>query len=354
MSTEHENDNAGKPRRRPRYKGTHPKAFKEKYKEQNPDQYADHTAKVIARGHTPAGTHRPICVQEILDVLQPQPGQTGLDCTLGYGGHTTELLKRITPGGHLFATDVDPLELPRTTERLRAAGFGEDVLTTLPFNFEQIDEVFQLSGPLQFVLADLGISSMQIDNPDRGFSFRVDGPLDLRLNPWRGKPASALLKTISREALEEILLDNADEPHFEVIAHAITHRRQKGEQITTTQQLRQIIAEALHFLPAVHKDTDIKKACQRTFQALRIEINNEFGVLDNFLEKLPGVLRPGGRVAILTFHSGEDRRVKKSFQRFFREGVYSEISTEPVRPSAAECASNPRAKPAKLRWAVLG
>ncbi|MCU0434328.1 MAG: 16S rRNA (cytosine(1402)-N(4))-methyltransferase RsmH [Bacteroidia bacterium] len=354
MSTHDENDNSGKPRRRPRYKGTHPKAFKEKYKEQHPDKYTDHTAKVIARGHTPAGTHRPICVDEIMAFLQPQPGQTGLDCTLGYGGHTTELLKRITPGGHLFATDVDPLELPKTTARLRAAGFGEDVLTTLPFNFEQIDEVVAISGPLQFVLADLGISSMQIDNPDRGFSFRVDGPLDLRLNPWRGKPASALLKTISREELEEILLENADEPHHAVIAHALTHRRHKTEPITTTQQLRKLIAEALHFLPPAHQETDIKKACQRVFQALRIEVNNEFGVLDNFLEKLPGALQPGGRVAILTFHSGEDRRVKKSFQRFFREGVYAEIAAEPVRPSAAECAGNPRAKPAKLRWAVLG
>jgi 16S rRNA (cytosine1402-N4)-methyltransferase len=140
----------------------------------------------------------------------------------------------------------------------------------------------------------------------------------------------------------------------ELIARAIVNRRSKGQFITTTRQLQQAISDALHFLPPEHKDGDIKKACQRCFQALRIEVNHEFEVLDAFLEKLPGVLAPGGRVAILNFHSGEDRRVKKSFQRFFREGVYSAIATEPVRPSVEECVRNPRAKSAKLRWAVLG
>ena len=347
-------DNNEKPRRRQRYKGTHPKAFKEKYKEQQPEKYAADVAKVIERGQTPAGMHRSICVDEIMQFLDVQPGQIGLDATLGYGGHSLELLKRLTPGGHLFATDVDPLELPRTQERLHKAGFGPEVFTARQLNFSEIDTIVLESGPLNFVLADLGVSSMQIDNPDRGFSFKVEGPLDLRLNPWSGKPASSLLKNITAERLEEIFTDNADEPHAELIARAIVNRRSKGQFITTTRQLQQAIADALHFLPPEHKDGDIKKACQRCFQALRIEVNHEFEVLDAFLEKLPGALQPGGRIAILTFHSGEDRRVKKSFQRFFREGVYSAIATEPVRPSAEECVRNSRAKSAKLRWAILG
>lgn len=348
--TDHTNN---KPPRRKRYTGTHPKGFTEKYKEQQPEKYAADVAKVMQRGQTPAGMHRPICVAEIMDFLNVQPGQTGLDATLGYGGHSAELLKRLTPGGRLFATDVDALELPRTVARLAAMGFGPEVLTALHLNFSEIDLVALEAGPLNFVLADLGVSSMQIDNPERGFSFKTDGPLDLRLNPASGKPASALLKTISQERLEALLLENADEPQFELIAKAIVARRTKGQPITTTLHLRQAITDALHFLPAEHKD-EIKKACQRCFQALRIEVNDEFGVLDEFLAKLPDALAPGGRVAILTFHSGEDRRVKKAFQALVRAGIFAEAAAEPIRPSVEECARNPRAKSAKLRWAVMG
>jgi 16S rRNA (cytosine1402-N4)-methyltransferase len=208
------------------------------------------------------------------------------------------------------------------------------------------------SGPLNFVLADLGVSSMQIDNPDRGFSFKVEGPLDLRLNPKSGRPASALLKTISRHELEDLLVENADEPYAEDIAQAIAFNLAKGKAIETTTQLKEIIESTLEFLPQETRKDEIKKSCQRCFQALRIAVNNEFGVLDKFLEKLPDALAPGGRVAILSFHSGEDRRVKKSFQRLFREGIYSEVAPDPIRPSVEECHANPRAKSAKLRWAV--
>lgn len=346
-----ENQDPKRPRR-VRYKGTHPKTFKEKYKEHNPEKYAEDVEKILQKGNTPAGTHRSICVSEILDFFQLKPGQTGLDATLGYGGHSLEILKCITPGGHLYATDVDPFELPKTTERLLALGYGPEVFTPRKMNFSQIDQIVTESGPLDFVLADLGVSSMQIDNPDRGFSLKVDGPLDLRLNPKNGKPASVILKKFSQPELQQIMIDNADEPYAEKISKAIVAVFSKGETIETTGKLKEIIGEALQFLPQDQRKETIKKSCQRCFQALRIEVNNEFSVLDKFLDKLPDALAPGGKVAILSFHSGEDRRVKKSFQELLRVGIYSEIVADPIRPSAEEIFSNPRARSTKMRWAI--
>ena len=340
-----------KHQRRPRYKGTHPKNFKEKYKELNPEKYADDIAKIIQKGNTPAGMHISICVKEILEFLQIQPGQTGLDATLGYGGHTLEMLKCLDSKGRLYALDVDPIELPRTKDRLERLGYGPEILEIKQMNFSQIDQVTSKTEPFNFVLADLGVSSMQIDNPERGFTFKAEGPLDLRLNPQMGISAADLLKEMTLFEIEDMLIENADEPHAAVIARAILSTIKKGMDITTTTQLRNIIKEALKYVPKI-KDSDIKKSCQRTFQALRINVNKEFDVLDEFLEKLPDVLATGGRVAILTFHSGEDRRVKKSFQHFFREGVYSDIAREPIRPSEEECRANSRASCAKLRWAI--
>jgi 16S rRNA (cytosine1402-N4)-methyltransferase len=338
--------------RRVRYKGTHPKLFKEKYKEQQPNRYAEEVAKVIGRGQTPAGMHRPICVAEILDFLKILPGQVGMDATLGYGGHSLEMLKCLRPGGRLYAIDVDPIELPRTQERLRALGYGEDILLIRRMNFAGIDHIVSESGPLDFVLADLGVSSMQLDNPERGFSFKVEGPLDLRLNPSKGKSAASLLRTVSLEKLEALLVENSDEPFSRPIAKAVIAGISGGAVIETTAQLQKIIAGALEFRPLPKRKEDIKKSCQRCFQALRIAVNDEFQVLDQFLEKLPYALAPGGRAAILSFHSGEDRRVKKSFQHLYRTGIYSEIASDPIRPSAEECFSNPRARSAKLRWAI--
>ena len=340
-----------KHQRRPRYKGTHPKNFKEKYKELNPDQYADDIAKIIQKGNTPAGMHISICVKEILEFLQITPGQTGLDATLGYGGHTLEMLKCLDSKGRLYALDVDPIELPRTKDRLERLGYGSEILEIKQMNFSQIDEVTSKSEPFNFVLADLGVSSMQIDNPERGFTFKAEGPLDLRLNPNIGISAADLLKEMTLFEIEDMLIENADEPNAAVIARAILSSINKGIDILTTTQLKNIIKDSLKYVPKI-KEEDIKKSCQRTFQALRINVNHEFEVLDEFLEKLPNVLATGGRVAILTFHSGEDRRVKKSFQRFFHEGLYSEIATEPIRPSSEECNVNSRARSAKLRWAI--
>lgn len=347
-----ENPEQPKHVRRKRYKGTHPKAFHEKYKELNPDKYTTDIAKIQEQGKTPAGMHRSICVDEIMEFLNISPGQTGMDATLGYGGHSLEMLKRLQPGGRLFATDVDSIELPKTEQRLRNLGYPADTLIIRKMNFSEIDAIVAESGLLNFVLADLGVSSMQIDNPDRGFSFKVEGPLDLRLNPHNGQPASELLNTISQNKLEEILVLNSDEPYAHEIAETIIDKVLAGEKIETTTHLRNIITETLGFIPKAQRKDEVKKSCQRVFQALRIEVNNEFDVLDKFLEKLPDALASEGRVAILSFHSGEDRRVKKSFQRLFREGIYREVAPDPIRPSAQECNSNPRARSAKLRWAI--
>ena len=338
--------------RRIRYKGTHPKSFKEKYKELQPEHYSEDIAKVINQGRTPAGTHRSICVNEIMEFLKIVPGQIGLDATLGYGGHSLEMIKCLLPGGRLYAIDVDPFELPRTRDRLASLGYGPEVVVIKKMNFSGIDQISSEAGPLNFVLADLGVSSMQIDNPERGFSFKIEGPLDLRLNPEGGTSAATLLKTISRNKLEELFIENADEPYYEPIAKAIISGIAKGMIIATTTQLQEIIKGALKFLPQNNRKDEIKKSCQRCFQALRIEVNDEFGVLNKFLEKLPYALAAGGRVAILSFHSGEDRRVKKSFQGLFREGIYSEVAPDPIRASVQECNSNPRARSAKLRWAI--
>jgi 16S rRNA (cytosine1402-N4)-methyltransferase len=346
------NEQAPRQPRRVRYKGTHPRAYGEKYKELRPEQYGAEVEKIKQQGRTPAGMHRSICVAEIIEALQIMPGQKGLDATLGYGGHSLEILKRLLPGGCLYAVDVDPIELPRTRQRLEALGFGPEVLVIRKMNFSEIDQLAAQAGPFDFVVADLGVSSMQIDNPERGFSFKVEGPLDLRLNPKSGKPAAGLLKTLSQTRLQEIFLENSDEPYHEPIARAIRAAIEKGRTITTTTALADTIKEALSFIPATQQKEEIKKACQRCFQALRIEVNNEFGVLEKFLEKLPFVLAPGGRVAILTFHSGEDRRVKKAFQHYLNLGVYQQVAPGPVRPSADECNQNPRARSAKLRWAI--
>lgn len=346
-----DNEESKRPRRI-RYKGTHPKSFKEKYKELQPERYAKDVEKIIQKGYTPAGMHRSICVNEIMEVLCVAPGQVGLDATLGYGGHSTALLKAILPGGRLYAIDVDPFELPKTRERLAALGYGPEVIDIKKMNFAEIDQLVNETGPLHFVLADLGVSSMQIDNPERGFSLKMDGPLDLRLNPESGKSAATLLQTISMNRMEELLIENADEPFAAQIAGAVISEVKKGMVIETTLQLKEIIRDALQFLPYSERQEAVKKSSQRCFQALRIEVNNEFGVLDKFLQNLPDALVSGGRVAILTFHSGEDRRVKKAFQLFYREGIYSDIAREPIRPSPVEVSSNPRARSAKLRWAV--
>ena len=339
-------------KRRVHYSGKYPKKFEEKYKELNPEKYKDTIEHVISKGNTPAGMHISIMVKEIIDFLDIKPGQTGFDATLGYGGHTRAMLEKLEGQGHMFATDVDPIESEKTKKRLAEAGFGEDILTIKLQNFCTIDEIANEVGGFDFILADLGVSSMQIDNPERGFSFKVDGPLDLRLNPNAGISAAERLDNISREELSGMLYENSDEPYCEELAKAITDEIRKGNRIDTTTKLHHIIEQTLDFLPEKDKKDIIKKTCQRTFQALRIDVNHEFEVLYEFMEKLPGALKPGGRAAILTFHSGEDKLVKKALKAGYKAGIYSDYSKDVIRPSAQECAQNGRARSTKMRWAV--
>ena len=342
-----------KHKRRERYSGTHPRSYKEKYKEHNPEKYADTVERVIQRGGTPAGMHISIMVQEILDFLQIRPGQTGLDATLGYGGHTSAMLAKLEGQGHLYALDVDPIESEKTKKRLADKGFGPEILTVRLQNFADVDQVCRDTGvKFDFILADLGVSSMQIDNPERGFTYKVEGPLDLRMNPLKGVTAAQRLKEVDYDEFVGMLIENSDEPYAEEIARVVMGRLSRAEPVETTTQLKNAIEEALSFLPKKEQKDAVKKSCARTFQALRIDVNSEFEVLYTFLEKLPDVLAPGGRVAILTFHSGEDRLVKKSFKQFAREGLYSEIAADVIRPTAGECVRNSRARSTKMRWAV--
>jgi 16S rRNA (cytosine1402-N4)-methyltransferase len=361
--------------RRPRYSGKHPRRFEEKYKERDPQRYADTVAKVLASGKTPAGTHRPIMVAEILETLAPKPGELAVDCTLGYGGHAREILARLQPGGRLLGLDADPVELPKTEARLRAAGFGPGVFTAIRSNFAGLPQALasdlgarlwsqtqpqriedderaaadashtaalQSEEGADCILADLGVSSMQLDDPSRGFSVKFDGPLDMRMNPQRGFPASALLEKTPPAALARLLQENADEPQAGKLADALA-----GRSFATTRKLADAIRAAMTRLNK--DDTDL--TVRRVFQALRIAVNDEFSALDMLLRHLPACLNPGGRVAILTFHSGEDRRVKKAFEAGFRDGHYADISRDIIRPTPEERRDNPRSSPAKLRWA---
>jgi 16S rRNA (cytosine1402-N4)-methyltransferase len=331
-------------KRRPRYSGKNPRRFEDKYKEHNPGRYAETVEKVLASGKTPAGTHRPIMVAEVLELLAPKPGDVAVDCTLGYGGHTQEILSRIVPGGKLLGLDADPIELPKTEARLRALGFGPEIFSAHRSNFAGLPQVLaanEIAGA-DLILADLGVSSMQIDDPARGFSVKFDGPLDMRMNPQRGQPASAFLAKISPNALAALLVEYADEPHAATLAAALA-----GKTFATTKSLANAIRAVL---PRLNKE-DCDLSIRRVFQALRIAVNDEFSALDTFLRNLPACLNPGGRAAILTFHSGEDRRVKKSLEAGFRDGIYSDIAREVLRPSPAERNANPRSSPAKLRWA---
>lgn len=339
-------------RRRAHYAGKYPKKFEEKYKELQPEKYADTVAHVIEKGNTPAGMHISIMVDEVLSALTIKPGERGLDATLGYGGHTKAMLQKLAGEGHLTALDIDPIESAKTEKRLRDQGFSEEILSVKLINFAEIDKVAEEFGKFDFILADLGVSSMQIDNPERGFSYKTDGPLDLRMDPTHGETAAERLQNIEADELAGMFSENADEPYAEEIAEAIVKRRKKGKPVKTTTDLREVITETLSFLPEKERKEAVKKSCQRVFQALRIDVNSEFETLYAFLSKLPDVLAPGGRAAILTFHSGEDRLVKKAFKDGFREGLYRAIADDVTRPTPEECRRNPRAASTKLRWAV--
>lgn len=334
-------------KRRQRYSGKNPRRFEDKYKELQPERYADTVAKVRASGKTPAGQHIPILLPEIMEALAPQPGERALDCTLGYGGHAEALLRAVQPDGCLMGLDQDAIEIEKTGARLQALGFPESTLRVVRINFAGLRKALNeaaWSDGVDVILADLGVSSMQIDNPARGFSFKADGPLDMRMNPLRGVPAREVLRKISVPKLAALLEENADETNALPLAEALA-----GQDFSRTTTLAAAVRRAL---PKHEDEEEISATTRRVFQALRIAVNDEFGALDSFLRELPTALRPGGRVAVLTFHSGEDRRVKRAFLAGSRDGTFSAISDEVQRPSAEEVRLNTRATSAKLRWAV--
>ena len=305
---------------------------------------------------TPAGEHRPVLSEEVLAVLNPQPGQVVVDCTVGWAGHAVELLRRIGPEGRLIGLDLDGENLPRARERLTAVGH--------PFalhqrNFAGLPALLAAEGleAVDVILADLGMSSMQVDDPERGFSYVRDGPLDLRMDRTRGRTAAQLLATISESDLRQALERFGDEPEATRIAASIVAARLL-QPIQRTRDLSRLIMETIHgrekrhgwrLHPAPNR-WRIHPAA-RTFQALRILVNRELANLEQLLRVLPTCLVPGGKAMIISFHSGEDRLVKTAFRAGLRSGNYSNISQEPLLASWWERADNPRSRSAKLRWA---
>ncbi len=351
------------PPRRPRYAGNHPRRYAERYKERDPERYPDTVQHVLAQGRTPAGTHVPVMPAEVLDALRPGPGEIVADVTLGYGGHAGAFAERIAPGGVLIGLDVDDEQLQAAGRRL-AQRAGSVRLHLRHSHFAGLPKVLAEVGiaGVDVLFADLGVSSMQLDDPARGFSYKHDGPLDMRMDPRRPRNAADVLRTVSEADLSAALRDFADEPHHASIARAIVERRAHAP-ITRTLELVEIVLAAKGTAGRAARpsatagraadETRLHPAA-RTFQALRIMVNDELQGLEQLLRIAPWCLRAGGRLGVITFHSGEDRRVKRALREGLRNGVYEAVSRRPLRPAPAERGGNPRSKPAKFRWAVRG
>lgn len=335
--------------RRPRYLGRNPRSFDDRYKERQPEDYPEEISKIVAKGRTPVGSHRPIMVAEILEALSIQPGNTVLDCTLGYGGHATAMIAACQPGGRFLGIDNDPVEIQKTEARLRSLNIPADAILLRRMNFAGAAQFIaeqQLSG-VDAMLIDLGVSSMQLDDPLRGFSYKVDGPLDMRMNPGKGIPASRWLTQTTAIELERVLTENADEPNAASLSKAILGAHAK-EPLATTKALAVVVASIRHN----ESNGGTEGALRRVFQAIRIQINDELNALDTLLGQLQYCLNPGGRIAILSFHSGEDRRVKNCFKNGLNSGLFEFISGDLITASAAEVHNNSRARSAKLRVAT--
>jgi 16S rRNA (cytosine1402-N4)-methyltransferase len=370
-----------KPPRRPRYAGTHPRQFSERYKELNPDAFPELQQHVREQGRTPAGTHVPVMLEEVLARLAPKPGETVADCTLGFGGHALEFLKRIAPGGRLIGLDVDAAQLERATARLHEAmrlpdwnppsansmtndsGRGSATEPPVPLrihrsHFAGLGKILahEGAGLCDIIFADLGVSSMQIDDPARGFSYKHDGPLDMRMDARLPQTAAEWLARLSVEELAAHLFQLADEPDAERIAKAIVNARttkpikRTGELVDIVFIVKGMSRRAWRERPP--SDRGKLHPAARTFQALRILVNDEMNGLGQFLRIAPYCLKPGGRIGIISFHSGEEQLVKNSWPEGLESGVYSSICDQGARPSADEVAKNPRSRSAVFRWAV--
>jgi 16S rRNA (cytosine1402-N4)-methyltransferase len=344
-------------RRRPRYAGTHPKTYEQKYKEHNLAAYPEIEQHLRAKGKTPAGSHIPVLRDEVIECLKPAPCQIVIDCTLGYGGHAAEFLKHIGPAGKLIALDIDAAELEHTRKRLST----ENVPVSFHrCNFAGIPKVLKQEGlaACDIIFADLGVSSMQIDNPARGMSYKYDGPLDMRMDARLKQTAADLLNTLPEERLSKCFLEFGDEPDHLQIASSIVVRRDK-EPFRQTFQLVDTIFEAKGIdIKTWRKNRRISKShslhpASLVFQALRILVNDELGCLRELLRVAPYCLHPAGRIGIISFHSGEDRIVKHAFRDGLKTGIYQSIADDPIVPQAGEISSNPRSSSAKFRWAIL-
>lgn len=357
-------------RRRTRYSGTHPKRFEHRYKELNPAAYPDTQDHVRAQGRTPAGTHVPVLVEEVLAALCPQSGDIVMDCTIGYGGHAMEFIRRIGPTGRLIGLDVDAAQLERTAARLAALAQTTDrsALDTTAAghariclhrsHFAGLGKFLAGEGldGFDIIFADLGVSSMQIDDPNRGFSYKYDGPLDMRMDDRLPRTAADLLAQLPIDELCACLVELADEPHAERIARCIVRHR-AIQPITRTRQLVDLMFEANGLSRRAWRDRSADRRRQlhpaaRTFQALRMLVNDEMDGLAQLLRNAPHCLRSGGRIGIVSFHSGEDRQVENAFRDGSRAGTYTGIVETPIRPTSKEIAANPRSRSAIFRWAV--
>jgi len=364
-----QDDVPNRPARRPRYRGTHPRHFAERYKELDPESFPDMQDHVRAQGRTPAGTHIPVMLAEVLAALDPRPGETAVDCTLGHGGHAAALRERIGPEGRLIGLDIDAVQLRRTAQRLsgmivegepsgRATGDEHSCKTRLHRrHFAGVGKVLAAEGLVgcDVMLADLGVSSMQIDDPSRGFSYKHDGPLDMRMDDRLTRTAADILARMPGPELAACLRELADEPHSDRIAKAIVRQR-ASSPIRRTSQLVRIIQEVVAARRKSPNDSGGARPPQlhpaaRTFQALRILVNDEMNGLEQFLRAAPYCLNAGGRVAIISFHSGEHSRVEHALTDGLRDGLYAQISTSAIIPTREEIHTNPRARSAQLRWA---
>lgn len=356
--SESSEDKGGRPhRRRARYSGTHPKRFAEKYKEHAIEAHPELLAHLREKGKTPASTHVPILVDEVMKILHPSAGEIIADCTLGYGGHAAEFARRIGKTGKLVGLDVDGRQLERT--RVRLGGLYPDVpMAFCRSNFAGIANIMRQESPEGFdiLFADLGLSSMQIDDPERGMSYRQNGPLDMRMDDRRKQTAADLLNTLSEEDLAEALRDLSDEPDSLAIAQRIVEHRRR-QPLLSIRQLVELVFEVKGLTTAEYKRQQRQRQgrlhpAARTFQTLRMLVNDELGALKELLRVAPYCLRGGGRIGIISFHSGEDRLVKHAFADGYRAGLYAAISDEVITPTREEIAANSRSASAKFRWAV--
>ena len=340
------------PRRRVRYRGSHPRSYDEKYKERDLSAHPDLQARLHAKGQTPAGMHIPVLAAEVIEVLAPRSGEVVADCTVGYGGHALEFMRRIGPTGQLVGFDVDQDELVKTGQRLNQES------TPVSLHHSNFAGLAKVLGPeglqgYDIIFADLGVSSMQIDNPQRGISYRHEGPLDMRLDKRLQQTAADLLAQLSEQELADAFSELADEPDSEQIARCIVEQR-TVTAIERTSQLTELLMEVKGITASQwrRQQGQILHPAARTFQALRILLNGELDVLKELLRLAPYCLRPGGRIGIISFHSGEDRLVKRAFRDGVRDGTYDRAAPEVIVPQAEERAYNARCASAKLRWAA--